>query len=167
MHIGSLIFSVVCYFIAFGLVNVNPSQAEQITKIVLWYLPLFSEVAAHFIAQQVPGRARYKPEAIYQRSSTVFTIILGGGLDKITNGFQYVVGNVAIGFQSTFQIICTAIIFTLLFTLYFGSSKGDKIESKRALAFFFFQFFYLSALIVLLQGIAAMLSVGVSNVLVS
>lgn len=163
VHIASIAFSAICYFTAYIVVGKNPNETDQIAKLVLWYLPLLVEVAAHFIAQVVPGRVRYQAEAIYERSSTVFIIILGGGLDRITNGFQYVVGNVSVGFEGASLIACAAIIFILLFTLYFGTSEGDKLGSRRALALFFFQYFYLSALIVTLQGIAAMLNVGVSN----
>ncbi|KAI5116749.1 hypothetical protein M0805_001607 [Coniferiporia weirii] len=160
VHIGSIAFSSVCYFTAYGVIGKNPSEADQIAKLFLWYCPLLIEVAAHFVAGMLPGRVRYPAEAIYERSSTVFIIILGGGLDKITNGFQFIVGNVSISFESLGLIICAAVIFILLFTLYFGTSEGDKLGSKRALFLFFFHFFYLSALIVTLQGIAAMLSVG-------
>lgn len=163
VHIGYVTFSALCFFTAYGVVGKNPDEADQIAKLVLWYMPLLLEVAAHFIAQFVPGRVRYQAEAIYERSATVFIIILGGGLDRITQGFQYIVGNISVGFEGTSLIICAAIIFILLFTLYFGSSEGDKLGSRRALALFFFQFFYLSALIVTLQGIAAMLNVGVSG----
>ncbi|KAI5116985.1 hypothetical protein M0805_001594 [Coniferiporia weirii] len=160
VHIGSIAFSSVCYFAAYGVIGKDPSEADQIAKLFLWYCPLLIEVIAHFVAGMLPGRVRYPAEAIYERSSTVFIIILGGGLDKITNGFQFIVGNVSISFESMGLIICAAVIFILLYTLYFGMSKDDKISSRRALFLFFFQFLYLSALIVTLQGIAAMLSVG-------
>jgi hypothetical protein len=43
--------------------------------------------------------------------------------------------------------------------LYFGSSGGGvRLESRRALTWFFAHFFYLSALIIMLQGIATSLS---------
>lgn len=157
-----LAFSSLCYFTAFAVIGKNPNETDQIAKLLLWYLPLLIEVASHFVAASIPGRVRYNAEAIYSRSSTVFTIILGGGLDKITNGFQYIVGNVSIGVESIGLILCAGVIFILQFTLYFGSSQGDKLGSRRALALFFFSFFYLSALIVTLQGIASMLTVGVS-----
>ncbi|KAH8115896.1 hypothetical protein DFH11DRAFT_1245003 [Phellopilus nigrolimitatus] len=160
VHIGSLAFSSVCYFVAYGVIGKNPSKAHQIAKLFLWYIPIFVEVAAHFVAATVPGRVRYPAVEIYKRSSTVFIIILGGGLDKITQGFQYIVGNVSIGWESVGLILCAAMIFILLFTLYFGTSEGDKLGSRRALGLFFFHYFYLSALIITLQGISAMLRVG-------
>ena len=163
VHIGSLIFSATCYFIAYFVIGNNPNRTDQIVKIILWYLPLLVEVAAHFVAASVPGRVRYPTEAMYERSYTVFIIILGGGLDKITNGFQYIVGNISLGLESLSIILCAAIIFILIFTLYFSTSEGDKAGNRRALASFFFQFFFLSSLIVTLQGIAQMLAVGVSQ----
>ncbi|KAL5524151.1 hypothetical protein ACEPAG_8324 [Sanghuangporus baumii] len=160
IHIGTLVFSSLCYFIAYGVIGKSPSEDDQIAKLALWYFPLLVEVASHFVAATLPGRVRYPARKIYERSSTVFIIILGGGLDKITNGFQYIVGNVSLGLESLGLILCGVVIFALLFTLYFSSSEGDTLGSRRALALFFFQFFYLSALIVTLQGIAAMLEVG-------
>lgn len=162
LHIGSLFFSFWCYVTAALVIGRNPSRGDQIAKLVLWFLPIIVEVVIHFIAAGVPGRVRYPALAIYERSSTVFIIILGGGLDKITNGFQYIVGNVSISGESIGLIFCGVLIVILLFTLYFGTSDGDKLGSRRALALFFFNYFYLSALIVTLQGIAAMLKVGVS-----
>ena len=153
--------SFICYVTAAIVIGRNPNRADQIAKIVLWFFPLLIEVAAHFIAANVPGRVRYPAAAIYERSATVFIITLGGGLDKITNGFQYIVGNVSITGESIGLIFCGALIFILLFTLYFGTTEGDKMGSRRALALFFFNYFYLSALIVTLQGVAAMLTVGV------
>ncbi|KAL5476702.1 hypothetical protein ACEPAI_2888 [Sanghuangporus weigelae] len=160
VHIGSLFFSFLCYMTAALVIGRNPTRADQIAKLILWFLPLIVEVVIHFVAAGVPGRVRYPASAIYERSSTVFIIILGGGLDKITNGFQYIVGNVSISGESIGLIFCGVLIVILLFTLYFGTSDGDKLGSRRALALFFFNYFFLSALIVTLQGIAAMLKVG-------
>lgn len=152
MHIGVLVFSFLCYLSAYLAIGKEPSESDQIAKLILWYFPLIVEVVAHFVAAALPGRVRYPAEAIYARSSTVFIIILGGGLDKITNGFQYIVGNVSMGLEITALILCAAVIFILQFTLYFGTSEGDRLGSRRALALFFFHYFYLSALIVTLQG---------------
>ncbi|KAL5506911.1 hypothetical protein ACEPAH_6367 [Sanghuangporus vaninii] len=160
VHIGTLLFSSLCYFIAYGVIGRSPGKDDQIAKLALWYFPLLVEVASHFVAATLPGRVRYPARKIYERSSTVFIIILGGGLDKITHGFQYIAGNVSLGLKSLGLILCGVVIFALLFTLYFSSSEGDTLGSRRALALFFFQFFYLSALIVTLQGIAVMLEVG-------
>ena len=162
VHIGSLIFSATCYFIAYFVIGNNPNRTDQIVKIILWYFPLLVEVAAHFVAASVPGRVRYSPKAIYERSYTVFIIILGSSLDKITNGFQYIVGNILLGLGSLALILGAAIIFILIFTLYFSITVDDKASNRRILASFFFEFFFLSFLIVTLQGIAQMLAVGVS-----
>ena len=164
MHIGTLALSSLCYFTAYWVIGKSPDKAEQIAKLFLWYMPLLVEVASHFVAASLPGRVRYPAKEIYTRSATVFIIILGGGLDKITNGFQYIVGNVSLGFESLGLILCGVLIVTLQFSLYFGSSEGDVLGSRRALAVFFFSFFYLSAVIVTLQGIAAMLEAGVSDI---
>ncbi|KAF5335220.1 hypothetical protein D9758_014760 [Tetrapyrgos nigripes] len=125
-------------------------------------LPLLIEVAAHYVAisRFCRGRVRYNAEGIIERSATVFVIILGGGLDKITHGFQYIVGNVSIGGESLGLIICGVVTFLLLFSLFFGTPEPDEVSNRRAITLFFFQFFYLSAIIVTLQGIATMLTVG-------
>ena len=162
VHIGSLIFSAVCHFIAYFAVGSNSDGRDEIVKIILWYLPLLVEVAAHFVAVSVSGRVSYPLRAVRERSKTVFTIILGAGLDKITNGFQYIVGNILLGLGSLALILGAAIIFILIFTLYFSITVDDKASNRRILASFFFEFFFLSFLIVTLQGIAQMLAVGVS-----
>ncbi|THU87391.1 hypothetical protein K435DRAFT_867353 [Dendrothele bispora CBS 962.96] len=162
VHIGSLIISSLCYFIAFAVIGKAPSKGDEIAKLFLWYIPIFIEVAAHYIAisRFCDGRVHYKSEAILARSSTVFIIILGGGLDKITNGFQFIIGNITFGTESIGLIICGVAAFLLLFTLYFGTPEPEKVGSYRSISLFFFQFVYLAAIIVTLQGIAAMLQVG-------
>ncbi|THU82856.1 hypothetical protein K435DRAFT_440026 [Dendrothele bispora CBS 962.96] len=162
VHIGSLIISSLCYFIAFAVIGKVPSKSDEIAKLFLWYIPIFIEVAAHYIAisRLCNGRVPYNSQAIFARSSTVFVIILGGGLDKITNGFQYIIGNITFGTQSIGLICCGVVTFLLLFTLYFGTPEPDRVGSRRSISLFFFQFVYLASIIVTLQGIAAMLQVG-------
>ncbi|KAF5344611.1 hypothetical protein D9758_013911 [Tetrapyrgos nigripes] len=150
VHIGSLLFSTACYFIAFALIGRNPSEGDQIAKFCLWYIPLFVEVAAHFIATSsrfCRGRVYYDPRLIMARSSTVFVIILGQGLDSITNSFQFMVGNISFGWGSLGVIFC-------------GVCTPPRMGSNRAIGGFFCQFFFLAAVIVTLQGIAAMLTAG-------
>ena len=157
-----LAVSSLCYFVAYGVIGKSPDKADQILKLFLWYLPLLAEITSHFIAATRPGRVRYPAETIHARSATVFIIILGGGLDKITDGFRYIVGNVSVEFKNLGLLLCGMVIVILLSSLYFSSSEGDQLGNRRVLARFFFQFFYLSAIIVTLQGIAAMLKAGVS-----
>ncbi|THU84130.1 hypothetical protein K435DRAFT_971319, partial [Dendrothele bispora CBS 962.96] len=168
VHIGSLIISSLCYFIAFAVIGKDPSKSDEIAKLFLWYIPIFIEVAAHYIAisRLCNGRVPYNSEAIFARSSAVFVIILGGGLDKITNGFQYVIRNITSGAQSIGLICCGVVTFLLLFTLYFGTPGPDRSGSRRSISLFFFQFVYLASIIVTLQGITAMLQLGnLSNAL--
>jgi hypothetical protein len=80
-------------------------------------------------------------------------------LDKITNTFQYIVGNVSIDGKGSGLIFSAMAIFTAQFMLYFGMirrlhSCGQKLEpsDRRSLIWFFSHYFYLSALIVTLQG---------------
>ncbi|THU93354.1 hypothetical protein K435DRAFT_861585 [Dendrothele bispora CBS 962.96] len=196
VHILSLLFSVICFFVSYVVIGDNPGEDNQIVKLVLWFFPLFVEAAAHFVAisGRYKGWVRYSSELISERSATVFVIILGGGLDNITKGFQQIVGNVSFGWRSLGVIFSGVLIFLLLFALHFNTpqpeSSRPKSESSeptgksessepigkpesseptgkpesskhmRVLGAFFFQFFYLSAVIVNLEAIAAMLQAG-------
>jgi len=166
VHIGSLLISSLCYFIAFAIIGNHPSKDDQIAKFFLWYIPLFVEVAAHFIAisRFCNGRVNYDAQLVLARTCTAFVIILGNGLDRITNGFQYVVGNFRFTWLSLGVICCAVVIFLLMFSLYFGTSApaAHGMSNNRIISGFFFQFFHLSAVIVTLQCIAVMLKAGVS-----
>lgn len=68
-----------CFFAAFGILSIGgdngPPVALHILKLCLWFIPLFIEVASHFVALSLPGFVRYTTEAIYARSGTVFLIM--------------------------------------------------------------------------------------------
>jgi hypothetical protein len=137
--------------------NDNPvHKSVQIAKIVLWYTPIVVEVGSHFIANVLPGHVRYKTEGVTSssRSATAFIIILGGGLDKITGGFKDIVGNAGLGADGIGLFLSAAVIFISQFELYFKSSCWSKRGgSHRVVAWFFAHFFYLSTLIITLEGI--------------
>ncbi|KAK7444023.1 hypothetical protein VKT23_015418 [Stygiomarasmius scandens] len=164
VHIGSLLISSLCYFIAFAIIGNHPSRGDQIVKFFFWYIPLFIEVTAHFIAisRLCNGRVNYDAKLVLARTCTAFVIILGNGLDRITNGFQYVVGNFRFTWLSLGVICCAVVIFLLMFSLYFGTSAPAThgMSNNRIISGFFFQFFHLSAVIVTLQCIAVMLKAG-------
>ncbi|KIM88201.1 hypothetical protein PILCRDRAFT_250405 [Piloderma croceum F 1598] len=166
-HMAPLLFSSLCYFAAFFILGTGdsssgPSEAVEITKLVLWYLPIIVEIISHFVALSLPGFVRYSTDSIYKRSGTVFLIILGAGLDKITSGFQTIIGNAGLGRNGIQIFVSAAIIFIGFFSLYFGTPGSTReLGHTRALAWFFSQFFFLAALIVALQGIAT--SLGFSN----
>ena len=83
----------------------------------------------------------------------MFIIILGGGLDRITTGFQDIVGNTGLGKDGTHLFLSTAVIVLVTFLLYFGSTGGSKkMGNQRALTWFFAHIFYLAAVIITLQG---------------
>jgi hypothetical protein len=157
VHIAALAFSALCYFITFFMLGSNDNpvpKSIQTAKILLWYTPIIVEVASHFIADAAPGRVRYSTEGVTARSATAFIIILGGGLDKITSGFQDIVGNGGLGINGIGLFLSAAVIFLSVFSLYFKSSLWTKkVGSRRALAWFFAHFFYLSALIITLEGL--------------
>jgi hypothetical protein len=78
---------------------------------------------------------------------------LGAGLDKITSGFQTIIGNTGLGRNGIPIFVSAAIIFIGFFSLYFGTPGSSReLGHTRALAWFFSQFFFLAALIVALQG---------------
>jgi len=131
----------------------------EIIKIVLWYFPIFVEIASHFVALKLPGFVGYSVEAVHARSGTVFLIIMGAGLDKITSGFQAIVGNSGLGANGIPLFVSAALIFIGFFSLYFGTPGSSReLGHKRALSLLFSQFFFLAALIVTLQGVATSLS---------
>jgi hypothetical protein len=112
------------------------------------------ELLSYFLANELSGRVGYPAEGVIDRSGSVFIIILGGGLDKITTGFQFIVGNTGLAINGSGLFVSAAVIFLSQFSLYFGSPGGKrKLSGHRSLAWFFAHFFYLSALIMTLQGL--------------
>jgi len=163
-HILPLVFSTLCYFAVFALLGKTEdsetglSKGVEIIKILLWYIPIVIEMASHFVALKLPGFVGYSVEAVHARSGTVFLIILGAGLDKITSGFQAIVGNTGLGANGIPLFGSAALIFIGYFSLYFGTPGSTReLGHKRALSWLFSQFFFLAALIVTLQGVATSL----------
>ena len=83
------------------------------------------------------------------------------GLDKITEGFQLIAGNVTLSKTGIWLMLSAAIIFIAQFSLYFEMTKGNGITKsrrlsepycRRVLAWFFFQLVFHTALIIMLQG---------------
>ena len=76
-----LLFSSLCYFAAFAILGSSghqdsgPSQAVEIVKLVLWFMPIIIEIISHFVALSFRGFVRYSTESIYARSGTVFLIM--------------------------------------------------------------------------------------------
>ncbi|TCD65639.1 hypothetical protein EIP91_002407 [Steccherinum ochraceum] len=187
VHTFTLIISFACYFASFFCISSNPDEVtkgDQIAKVCLWYAPIFLELAAHFLAAHLSEDKEFKEmwydeEIIYERSGSVFIIILGAGLDKITEGFHYLVGNPAFGPRRVGVIFSAGLIFICLFSLYFTKVRGRPLSSeqkkkrdegedsescrvanRRVLLYFFLNFLYLCSIIVTLQGMAAMIQFG-------
>jgi hypothetical protein len=155
-------------------IDIAPSRAVEIVKLVLWYLPIAVEIISHFAALSVSGFVRYSREAMEERAASVFLIMcvyssrgwlrcwfpcsLGAGLDRITSGFQEIVGNAGMGANGFPCLISAAVIFIGFFALYSEESASEaaehdeKIGDRRLLVWSFSQFFVLAALIVALQG---------------
>ncbi|KAF7976379.1 hypothetical protein HWV62_6951 [Athelia sp. TMB] len=152
-----------CFFAAFAILFIGgdngPSTTLNIIKVVLWFLPIFVEVISHFVALHLPGFVGYTTEGIYARSGTVFLIIMGAALDKITGGFKNLVGNAGLGAQGIPVFGAAAVIFIGFFSLFFATPGSNReTSSRRTLAWFFSQFCFLSALIVTLQAVANSIS---------
>lgn len=159
-------------------------KGAQVAKVILWYYPLLFEVAMHFLAMSQPGHVLYPVDRVFERSAVVFVIILGGGkfgaksncflcsiftkwrlgLDKITEGFQLIAGNVSLGKTGVWLILSAAIIFIGQFSLYFEMTKGNAITlskmkadpskryCRRVLSWILLQLVYHASLIIMLQG---------------
>jgi hypothetical protein len=75
-----LLFSLLCYLVAFFILDTGnnssgPSEAVEIIKLVLWYLPIIVEIISHFVALSFTGFVRYSTDSVYKRSGTVFLIM--------------------------------------------------------------------------------------------
>jgi hypothetical protein len=80
VHIIPLLFSSLCYLVVFVILSTGhdasgPSQAVEIAKLVLWFLPIIVEIISHFFALAMPGFVKYSTESVYARSGTVFLIM--------------------------------------------------------------------------------------------
>jgi hypothetical protein len=56
-------------------IDIAPSRAVEIVKLVLWYLPIAVEIISHFAALSVSGFVRYSREAMEERAASVFLIM--------------------------------------------------------------------------------------------
>jgi hypothetical protein len=158
-HVMSLVFSSLCYLSAFILLKTRSTETAAAArtvatvKIVLWYFPIVVEVACHYVALHLSHFVRYSSNSISLRIGTVFLIILGAGLDKITGGFKSIVGNGGLKSDGIPIFIAASFIFISLFSLYFQTpGSSDRLGRKRLLTWFFAQFLFFSALIITLQG---------------
>ncbi|KLO09453.1 hypothetical protein SCHPADRAFT_893096 [Schizopora paradoxa] len=168
VHIYTLMFSIVCYFVALGVVEKeNPSRADDIIKVVLWYLPVVVEIATHFILVLRKKFVEYPPDAVFMRGITLFTVVLGVGLDQVTQSFQFIVGNDSTKAAGVGLIISGAVIFLSQFALYFGMRKDETFNKgetgplcKTILPWFFSHYMLLSSLIVVMQATAQIMQFG-------
>ena len=181
---GPILVSVTCYVAAFLIIGDNPNRTAQTVKLVLWFFPVILEILANLVVSLLAGSGDafvYDAKAFRDRSATVFIIILGGGLDNITQGFHFMVGNLSFGPHRIGVVFCASIVFVSFFTLHFttipdpgkpsthdnpGTDDEGASQRKRDLGLFFFEFFYLAAVVITLQGMASMIQVGVSDLLV-
>ncbi|TCD65037.1 hypothetical protein EIP91_003316 [Steccherinum ochraceum] len=167
-HCGSVLVSFWCYILAFILIGSEPSRADQVARVCLWYPPIILEILAHFaVATIVENKEwQYDAAAVHARRSVIFTIILGAGLDNMTDNFHFMVGNVSFGTHRIFIIICAGLNIIFLFTLHYTNFKtiseksNSKTKRRRVLASFVLNFFYLCALVVTLQGMSAIIQIG-------
>ena len=151
-------------FIALGRRNVETAAASRslaILKLALWYLPIIAEVISHYVALHMSGFVSYTPKAIFDRVGTVFLIILGAGLDKITGGLKAIIGNGGLGWDGAPLFLAASVLFIGFFALYFATPGVTNPRGrKRHLTWFFAQFFFFSALIIALQGLHSHAFIG-------
>ncbi|KZT38583.1 hypothetical protein SISSUDRAFT_724900 [Sistotremastrum suecicum HHB10207 ss-3] len=161
-HLGALIFSAACYFVAFGvMMAVNP-QTENIganvARILLWYLPLLAEISVHYINSDFNEYTTYSSKIIYERASGFFTVILGTGLDKVTDGLQFLVGALDFGSYNVAWALCGAIVIVGEFSLYFeGNREGFHYNNKRLLTWFFLHCIFLICLMMTILSCALLI----------
>ena len=86
VHASNLLFSAICYFAAYGVTHGSDPVAANSVKLFLWYFPLLVEIFVHFYLIMHLRKSssesvviRYPPSAVFLRSVTLFTVVLGGG----------------------------------------------------------------------------------------
>ncbi|KAH8103920.1 hypothetical protein BXZ70DRAFT_1051907 [Cristinia sonorae] len=168
-HCGAVFLSFVSYLASFLLIGSNPSRGDQIARICLWYSPIILEIAAHYMvaARVKAGNWEYNGYAVHLRRSVIFTIILGAGLDRMTDNFHYMVGTLSFDTHRIFIIFCAGLNIIFLFTLHYTNISTHPEDGsntfpirRRILTSFFLNFIYLCALVVTLQGMIAVLQMG-------
>ncbi|KZP30495.1 hypothetical protein FIBSPDRAFT_1038164 [Athelia psychrophila] len=171
VHIGTLMFSSLCFFGAFFALGFNgqddfatPIPALEIAKLVLWFLPIVVEMLSYLVALRFPGFVRYSTESISTSNGTMFVVILGCGLDKMTSGFSDFVGNIGLKVNAIPMFLATATVFLCLFFLYFSIPGSKKtLSNRRAWVWLMSQGLFLGPMLITLQAIAQ--SLKFSNLL--
>jgi hypothetical protein len=79
MHMLSLCVSAMLFFSSYWIIGHDPTKSEQIAKVAFWYTAILLEIAAHYVANRLPGRANYSPKTARQRMAFLFIIVLGTG----------------------------------------------------------------------------------------
>lgn len=127
-HCGAVFVSFWCYIVAFILIGSNPSRNDQIARVCLWYPPVFIEIAAHFLVANKVEKAEWKYDAgaVHARRSVIFTIILGAGLDRMTDKFHFMIGNLSFGTHRIFIIFCAGLTIIFLFTLHYTNLQAPE-----------------------------------------
>jgi hypothetical protein len=90
-------------------------KSIEIAKVALGYIPMVFEIASYLLAHELRGRIAYPKEGVISRSGAVLIITLGGGLDKITKGFQFNVGNTILGIDGAGVFVSEAVILVAQF----------------------------------------------------
>ncbi|TCD65036.1 hypothetical protein EIP91_003315 [Steccherinum ochraceum] len=189
VYCGALVVSITCYLLSFFLLGKHPSPKTEVARICLWYPPILLEILVQYIVTNLAAHHsrefgdpnnthqandlqnnlwRYNATAVHLRRTVIFSVILGVGLDKLTNQFRFLIGNVAFGPHRFFTIFCAGLTIILLFTLHYTNLKiAEDIRREeratrrlRVLTSFLFNFFYLCALVVTIQGMIALFQIG-------
>jgi len=158
VHIITLGISSITYFVAFVVVGNHPSKGRSIAKLVLWFSPMILEILSYFLITRMEHHVECPPEKLSKRSTTLFIIILGEGLNQITSGFKFVVGAVGFTFQGAGIMISAAIIIISQVSLYFRNNRKPLSGVNRTYFWFFSQYIYLATVILTLQAVRYLMS---------
>jgi len=155
-----LAFSAISYLIAIGVIGGNPSKGRNIAKLFFWFFPMILDISSYFVIARWPDHVECPKDSIRKRSRTVFTIVLGAGLNQITGSFKYVVGAVGFTMNGVMVMISAAAIIILQATLY--SRNNEKswtgANPSHTYLWFFLHYIYLATLILTLQCIQYLLA---------
>ncbi|KDQ49925.1 hypothetical protein JAAARDRAFT_42529, partial [Jaapia argillacea MUCL 33604] len=127
---------------------------------ILWFAPLGVEISCHFFLNSKENHVGYPTEVLYERSASLFTVVLGEGLNQVTGSFKYVVGAVGFSIREILIMVSAATIIIGELSLYFRNNwkKWSDGSDNRTLLWFFWHYFFLATLILTLQAVRSLLS---------
>jgi len=159
------VFSTGCYYAVYIILHRDNVEAQNISgnvlRLILWYLPIVVEISVHLFNPYFVDHTAYSSKIIYEHACTLFTIIVGTGLDTVTGGLKYLIGTVGWDGQAVGWDICAVIVVVGEFSLYFeGNHEAFPYNNIRLLTWFFMHSVYLTCIMMTILGCAALLQYG-------